>query len=29
MMFVRELRARPLLPVGEPEIKELLEARAS
>ena len=29
MMFARELRARPLLPVGEPEIKDLLEARAS
>jgi hypothetical protein len=28
-MFTRELRARPMLPVGEPEIKELLEARAS
>ena len=28
-MFTRELRGRPLLPVGEPEIKELLEARAS
>ena len=28
-LFGRELRARPLLPVGEPEIKELLEARAS
>jgi hypothetical protein len=28
-LFVRELRSRPLLPVGEPEIKELLEARAS
>jgi hypothetical protein len=28
-LFVRELRGRPLLPVGEPEIKELLEARAS
>ena len=29
MLFARELRARPMLPVGEPEIKELLEARAS
>jgi hypothetical protein len=28
-LFARELRARPLLPVGEPEIKELLEAHAS
>ena len=28
-LFGRELRARPLLPAGEPEVKELLEARAS
>jgi hypothetical protein len=28
-LFGRELRARPLLPAGEPEIKELLEAHAS
>jgi hypothetical protein len=28
LLFVRQLRARPLLPLGEPEIRELLEARA-
>lgn len=28
-LFTRELRGRPMLPAGEPEIKELLEARAS
>jgi hypothetical protein len=28
-LFARELRARPMLPAGEPEIQELLEAQAS
>jgi hypothetical protein len=28
-LFGRELRARPVLPVGEPEMRQLLEARAS
>ena len=28
-LFGREYRSRPVLPVGEPEIKELLEAHAS
>jgi hypothetical protein len=28
-LFARELRGRPLLPLGEPELRELLEAEAS